>query len=359
MGYGWSDDRGSSGGGSSRYDTPDYSSARSAYDDDDTSSRSSRGRSARSGRMRSRAGASEADRSVTISRRFGETPHPIGKTIATESTHPICVGMDDTGSMGDKPPVILTKLPVLGTEAGKISKDYAISFSLVSDARCDSYGLRVRDFDSGEALDEHLAALAPQGGGGDAPESYGIWAYYLLNHCEIDKAVKPIAVLICDAPPHDQVLPSEVSKVTGDHVQSALNTESLFKQLQKKFSVYVVYYGGRSETWERIVGRQSVIYTSDSHVGDIVELLSGIVAGECGGYEEFEMRSSRRHSDRPDRSARVSKALKSVSKKSAEMASAGRSTEAGKSRTSKTKSGSGSKKGSKKLASKKSKKLTD
>lgn len=330
--YGWSDDSGSDD--DDRYEPSDFSSARGAYDDDDdytppvSSSRSSSSRSSRS-------------REIEVSRRRGSTPAPVGKTIRTESTHPIIVRVDDTGSMSSKPRVILKKLPILGTEAGKVAPNYAISFGLVSDGRCDPIGLQVRDFDAGKDLDEHLAELYPQGGGGDAPESYGLAAYFDLEHCEIPNAVKPVYIMILDAPPHMEVTPSEIKKATGDKLDQQLDTEQLFRRLAKKFAFYVVTYS-HAATYEKWLGKQYVIRTSDSHVGDIVEILSGIVAGECGGFEDFEMRSSKRHADKPDRVSRVSKALRSVAEKS-------KAAEAGGKAKSSKKSGKSKKLKSKKL----------
>ncbi|MFH1047463.1 MAG: hypothetical protein V1738_04125 [Patescibacteria group bacterium] len=252
---------------------------------------------------------------MAVSRRPGTTPAPVGKTIKTDSTHPIVIRIDDTGSMGNKPGVILEKLPVFGTEAAKIAPGYAISFGLVSDGRCDPLGLQIRDFDAGPALDTHLAELYPQCGGGDTPESYGLAAYFDLEHCEIPKAIKPIYILILDAPPHLKVTSSEIKEATGDVVDQPLDTETIFRRLTEKFSVYVVTFS-HTETWEKWLDKQHVIKTDDKNVGDIVEILSGILAIECGAYDEFALRSSKRHSDRPDRVSRVSKALKSAADKS-------------------------------------------
>src|SRR3989339_1416261 len=266
MGYGWGDDTGESrgfrsGGGA------DYKSPRDAYEEPPKS------------RSRSR-GASE-DRSRSY--RGGKTEAPVGKDLISESTHPLVVITDVTGSMNEWPGIIFEKLPLLGDEVKRYAPDYVISFAAVGDARCDRYPLQVRDFAAGKPLDEHINMLFPEGGGGDNPESYGVAAYYYVNHCQIDKAVKPILIFILDAPYHEKVLKSEIMKCTGDDAQS-VDTKAVFRQLMTKFTVYIVYRGhiddSSAELWKSLVGAQQVVPISEPR--DVVEILIGIYDAEMG-----------------------------------------------------------------------------
>lgn len=250
----------------------------------------------------------------------GETPRPIGLTISTDSTHPIGVVCDNTGSMGEWPGMIKIKLALLGKEVERYAPRYAISFAFVGDTRCDKYGLQFRNFDCGPALEQHLDKLYVEGQGGDEAESYGVAAYYYLHHCDIPNAVKPILVFILDAPDHGDIIPSEVREYIGDIINTSLRTSEVFKELMKKFSVYIISAHGKSKDyWVPIVGAQRFIPIEE--YGDIVEVLIGIVAGEFGEFEDFEMRSSARHSDKPDRVSRVGKSLRSVKETSEKMGS--------------------------------------
>jgi len=340
MSYGWNDDTGESESTFKSTKGVDYTSARKAYEEPVTP------------KVDSKKSFTEPRESCSSRIDKIPTPAPIGKDISTDSTHPWVVASDDTGSMGDWIDIILEKLALLGKEAERYAPNYALSVWLTGDARCDEHALQIRDFDSGPSLTEQVDALAAQHGGGDEPESYGLAAYYGVYHCNIEKAVKPIFTLILDALPHMTVRPDEIKKFIGDKVQSDLSTVNLFHLLREKFTVYIVIKGEKGGTvynfWADIVGEQQIIPMSEPR--DVVEILIGIYAGEMGEYADFEMRSSRRHSDKPDRVSRVGKSLKSVAEKSAVLAKRDSDGKSGKS----IRSGSGkkSKKGGKSLKSK-------
>jgi hypothetical protein len=300
MPYSWGDDTGDTAetapGGY------DYSSARAAYSEAVTE----------------REPEEAEDRKSTYSvdhSKAGATPAPKGKELVTESTHPIALLVDVTGSMSTWPGIIFEKLPLLGMEVDRYFPDYAISFAAVGDAYCDSYPLQVTDFDNGPALDEHLKNLYPEGGGGDEPESYDLAAYYYVHHCTMDKALKPICILVCDAPSHSSLKPEAIKNYVGDIVQSSLKSDAIFARLREKFSFYVVLRGYCPDTsttdyWKKIAGPQRVLPFEEPR--DIVEVLIGIIASEAGEFDDFKTRVSTRHADRPDRIKRVMTSLKIV-----------------------------------------------
>lgn len=287
MSYSWGDDGyGASSGGKASKGF-DYASARGAYAKEEPKERVKDYRS-----------------------KIGATPAPVGKDISTDSTHPIVIATDVTGSMSDRPGIIFEKCPLLGKEVERYAPDYSISFIAFGDAYCDSHPLQVRDFDKGEALDAHIKGLYPEGRGGDAPESHDIVAYYYLNHCKIEKATKPIFIYITDVNSHTNLKKEAIKKWIGDDAQEDLDSLDLLKKLGEKFSVYVILSGGEGYKgfWDEIYGAQKVKVMSEAR--DIVEFIIGIIAGELGEGKDFEMRSSKRHSDRPDRVDRVMKSLR-------------------------------------------------
>lgn len=301
MGYGWDSDdkpREESGG-------HDYGSARAAYKSPASETpRASRARSASEG-------SRSAERVRDYTSRVGKTPPPVGLTVKTDSPTPWVIACDVTGSMQTWPGLIFEKLALFGKEIERYMANYAVSFCAFGDARCDSYPLQVRNFNNGEALDTELAGLYPEGSGGDSPESHGLVAYYYLNHCEIDKAVKPIFVMITDTDFHPSVTVNEIKNNTGDIVQSETNAKRLFERLKEKFNFYVVLRNGSSrEFWEGLLDAQHVVDVNDPR--DIVEILIGIGAAEAGAMGDFEHRSSARHSDKPERVSRVTKSLSAV-----------------------------------------------
>jgi len=302
MGYGWdSDDKPvetpSSGGA-------DYASARRAYTEPE------KPRSAVRSTPRSETTGEERVKSYKS--RVGRTPAPVGLTLTSPSPTPCVVACDVTGSMSSWPGLIFEKLALFGTELKRYMPDYEVSFCAFGDAQeGDSYPLQVRPFKSGEPLDAELAELYPEGGGGDAPETHGLVAYYYLHHCEIDKAVKPIFMLITDVNFHPSVTIDEVKAQTGDVIQSRLDATEMIKKLAKKFNLYIVCRNGSEHGfWAKLLDEQHVVDVNDPR--DIVEILIGICAAEAGAMGDFEHRSGVRHSDRPDRVSRVTESLKRV-----------------------------------------------
>ena len=304
MSYSWGDDS-----DSKRVSLPskgyDYKSARKAYDGVmEAPIRTT-------GSMRSTLGGSFGV--IDYQSRIGKTPPPVGKDISTTSTHPVTVTIDVTGSMARWPGIFFEKLPLMGKEVEHYAPDYAISFCVFGDAHCDKYALQVRDFDVGEKLDEHISSLYPEGNGGDTPEDPQLAAYYYINHCKIDKAVKPFYFIITDTYAHDTLSASAIKKYTGDISQSeSLDTKSIFKNLAEKFTVYVLL---KDETarryWEGIFGEQRVKRVEEPR--DIVELIIACIADEMGEIKDYEMRSSKRHEDKPDRVERVMKSVRTDS----------------------------------------------
>lgn len=332
MSYSWDDDSGSVSGGMDK-GGHDFKSAKKAYESSSDDSDHFGGKSS-SGASSGMGGSARAS---AYRSRVGKTEAPIGKNIQSESTHPFIIMTDVTGSMNKWPGIIFEKLPLLGDEVGRYAPDYEISMAAIGDGRCDEYPLQVRDFASGKSLDEHIGMLYPEGKGGPAPESYGLGAYYYLNHCTINKAVKPIFIMILDSVPHEKVLKSEIKKWTGDTVQSDLSAKTLIQQLMEKFIFYVVFaknIGSEKNYWENLIGPQQVVVMTEPR--DVVEILIGIIAAELGETEDHELRSSARHSDRPDRVSRIKESLSGVREKSKSMSVDGDDT--GKSKSTKKES---------------------
>ncbi|MBT6690801.1 hypothetical protein HOB10_00505 [Candidatus Parcubacteria bacterium] len=211
----------------------------------------------------------------------------------------------------------MEKLPLLGNEAKRYIPQGEICFSLVGDSAYDSFPLQVRDFKKGKPLDGELKKLYPEGGGGDSPESYDLAAYYFTHHCEMPNAVKPLFVWILDDKTRTNLEAAHVREHIGDDVQANLNSKEVLRRLADKFEVYVLFKKTSScrRFWTDIYGTDNVITLDKPR--DIIEMIIGIVAGEAGEYEDFELRSGKRHSDRPDRVSRVKTSLRSVKDKSA------------------------------------------
>lgn len=234
----------------------------------------------------------------------GSTPPPVDKETNSESTHPIVIAMDETGSMSGTPALILERLPLLGSEVERYAPNYELCVTAFGNAYFDTDALQVPDFASGPDLEEIIDNLYPEGGGFNGKQTSPLVAYYFLNHCAIPNAVKPIFIIITDAENQEELTPDLVRQWTGDNIDESLNSRTVLQQLQDKFAVYIILRNDMEhEYWSDIIDDQKIVPMHEAR--DIIELLIGIIANELGEFEDFQMRSSTRHSDRPDRIDRV------------------------------------------------------
>ncbi|HEX9925444.1 MAG TPA: hypothetical protein VGD99_22500, partial [Anaerolineae bacterium] len=96
------------------------------------------------------------------------------KHIRTESANPLIVAVDVTGSMANWPFEIFDRLPLLYNTLSQYRDDLEICFAAIGDGAVDRWPLQVTTFAGGFDLEQLLGSLFGEGGGGDAPESYGL-----------------------------------------------------------------------------------------------------------------------------------------------------------------------------------------
>ncbi len=192
-------------------------------------------------------------------------------------TTPIVVMFDVTGSMGNVPRVLQTKLPqLLGLLTRKgYAIDPQIMFGAIGDATCDRVPLQVGQFESDNRMDEDLARIVLEGGGGGQKrESYELAMYFLARHVLTDSLVqrqrKGYVFLIGDELPYRNVRPHEVRQVIGDELREPIPVESIVAELKRKFEVFFILpsaasHGGDREvldTWRGLLG-QNVLELDD------------------------------------------------------------------------------------------------
>jgi hypothetical protein len=198
---------------------------------------------------------------------------------STEHPHstPIAVLFDVTGSMGGVPRTLQTKLPqLLGLLTRKgYATDPHIMFGAVGDATCDRVPLQVGQFESDNRMDEDLARIVLEGGGGGQKrESYELAMYFMARHVSLDSVQKRgrrgYLFLIGDEMPYPRVNPKEVKRFIGDNLGEPISTEAVIAELQRTFDVYFLIpaaagWGGDTEIlarWRKLLG-QNVIELDD------------------------------------------------------------------------------------------------
>ncbi len=248
----------------------------------------------------------------------------VEKVLKTESTSPLVICCDVTGSMGEWPATIFSKLPYLELEGKEyLGKDMEISFAAVGDAYCDHYPLQARPFTSGTALKDRLKELVIEGGGGgQVMESYDLAAVYYANKVEMPNAVKPIFIYIGDEKLYDSVDKQQAKDWTGVNLEKRLSTREAMEDLKKKFSVYLIRkpYGSISgdamdptnkdiyTAWESMLGADHIALLPDA--GRVVDVIFGILAKETSRVEYFQKELTGRQ--KPGQVKTVLKSLTSI-----------------------------------------------
>jgi hypothetical protein len=217
-------------------------------------------------------------------RRAHEKLNPLGagKRESRDSAEhplstPIAVLFDVTGSMGTVPRTLQTKLPqLLGLLTRKgYATDPHIMFGAVGDATCGRVPVQFGQFESDNRMDEDLARIVLEGGGGGQKrESYELAMYFMARHITLDSVEKRgrrgYLFLIGDEMPYPRVSPKEVRTFIGDKLGEPISTEGIIAELQRTFDVYYLMptaagWGGDAEIltrWRGLLG-QNVLELDD------------------------------------------------------------------------------------------------
>ncbi len=275
-------------------------------------------------------------RSYDDAKKEGKTASSlIEASLHTDSKSPVVIACDVTGSMGEWPAVIFSKLPYLELEGKEyLGKTMEISFAAVGDVYSDKYPLQTRPFTSGTDLKTRLEELVIEGnGGGQTCESYDLCALYYARKVEMQKATRnPIFIFIGDEGLYDFVDKDHAERYTNISLEKRLSSKQVMEELKKKYSVYVVRKpydnsGDQMSSTDRRIQSQWEEYLGADHVTilpsaeRVVDAIFGIFAKETERFNYFKQELIDRQSkdqDGPEKIATVLKAMKSIHKLSDE-----------------------------------------
>lgn len=222
-----------------------------------------------------------------------ELVDPKGKTISSNSENPIIFGIDGTGSMARWPYEFWDRAPLLYQTLSQYREDVEICFSVIGDAYSDDWPTQVCDFDKGPDLDDKLAALLGEGGGGPGiRESYELWAYFMDQHCETPNAVSPFLFILGDEKFYDVINPDQVKAIFGDELQGEMDAMKVWQSLAQRYDIRLLRksYPGKNEQilpqWEEAIGVQNIIPIYDPL--RVVDVAMGLVAKKWGYFDNFQ-----------------------------------------------------------------------
>ncbi|MEE6258770.1 hypothetical protein [Plantactinospora sonchi] len=209
---------------------------------------------------------------------------PLGVTVRESrdsaehpASTPIAVLFDVTGSMRAVPRVLQAKLPqLLGLLLRKgYVTDPQILFGAIGDATCDRVPLQIGQFESDNRMDDQLAKIVLEGGGGgQRTESYELAMYFMARHTTLDsvrrRGRRGYLFLIGDEMPYGRVKPKEVRRIVGDELAEPIPVREIVRELSRSYEVYYILPSGASyagdagilDTWRDLLG-QNVLELDD------------------------------------------------------------------------------------------------
>ena len=215
------------------------------------------------------------------------------KHIRSESNNPLIIAVDVTGSMASWPFEIFDRLPLLYNTLSQYREDLEICFAAIGDAAYDDWPLQVTTFASSYDLEQLLAALYGEGGGGDAPESYGLFAHWVNTHVTIPKLHDPpFLIMFGDVSMHPKVPKAQVAHYLGDKVGTDVDSIQAWQQLSETWNVWFL----RRPTgkpgdyvdfqWGQAIGEQKILRIQDEQRA--VDYAMGIIARAWGHFDDFQ-----------------------------------------------------------------------
>jgi len=215
------------------------------------------------------------------------------KRARSESANPLLIAVDVTGSMASWPFEIFDRLPLLYNTLAQYRPDLEICFAAIGDAAVDQWPLQVTAFAGGFDLEQLLGSLYGEGGGGDAPESYGLFAHWVNTHVEIPNAQEtPFMIVFGDVSMHPSIPKGQVAHYLGDSEAGDVDAVAAWRALTQKWNTWFLRRpGGKrgdsvDEQWGRAIGEQKIFHIQDEQRA--VDYAMGLIARAWGYFGDFQ-----------------------------------------------------------------------
>lgn len=237
------------------------------------------------------------------------------KRIRSESKNPLVIAVDVTGSMASWPFEIFDRLPLLYNTLAQYREDLEICFAAIGDASCDRWPLQVTTFARGFDLEQLLGSLYGEGAGGDAPESYGLFAHWVNTHVEVPNAEDPpFLIVFGDITMHPKVPADQVKRLLGDNTRRDVDALGAWQEVSKRWNTWFLRRpsGKRGDEvdqqWAKAVGPKKIFPIGDEQRA--VDYAMGLVARAWGHFGDFQNNMRARQSE--DKVVSVSKPIEMI-----------------------------------------------
>lgn len=249
-------------------------------------------------------------------------------TLSTTAMRPLIVVIDGTGSMGDWPGTMFSKLPFLDHEVRwYLGDDAEVAFLVVGDSLAgDRYPLQSQPFGSGKDLEKALTNLIIEGGGGfNDGESYALAALYLARNLDVSPLAEPIVIFIGDEPINSPTSVSDAKAYCKVDLERSISSGRSFQELRERASVYFIHkpYGydtftddgklgggtrAAHNSWSKVIDPDCIARLADPN--RVVDVIFGILAREVDRVDDFREEIEGRQN--PDQVDVVYESLKTI-----------------------------------------------
>ena len=159
------------------------------------------------------------------------------------NTVPVILALDVTGSMGSACKETAEALGVIITNLYEKFKDIEFCVMGIGDLAYDRAPIQMSQFESDVRIAEALDKIYMEhGGGGNAYESYTAAWYMGLHRTKLDcfdkQGRKGIIITMGDEPLNPYLPKRELNEYANASEQGDIDTNSLYKEVIKKFDVY-------------------------------------------------------------------------------------------------------------------------
>jgi hypothetical protein len=138
-----------------------------------------------------------------------------------------------------------------------------------------------------------LGALYGEGGGGDAPESYGLFAQWVNTHVKIPTTSEPpFLIVFGDINMHPKVSRDFIAQQLGDKVRQDVDAIQSWQQVTQKWNTWFLRRptgkpGDRVDTqWAQAIGEKKIFHIKDEQRA--VDYAMGLVARAWGQFPDFQ-----------------------------------------------------------------------
>lgn len=166
-------------------------------------------------------------------------------SVEHPNTKPVILALDVTGSMGRAAMEVAKQINVVMTKLYENVTDVEFMVMGIGDLAYDGAPIQASQFESDIRIAEQLDKIYFEGGGGgNAYESYTAAWYFGLNHTKLDcwnRGQKGVIITMGDEPMNPYLPKNALSAVTGDNLQSDVETARLYADASEKFDIYHLY----------------------------------------------------------------------------------------------------------------------